>query len=736
MPFAVRQWAYPAWGELHQLLNKKEGEDRGMISTLLTRRFWIAVVALAVAGWAPALARDWYFSSCATGGTGTLQDPYCLDPASSGKNVSFSYLADGTGSELAAGDTVYLCAGACDGAGSATYGLETTGTGGLCGSWFFEPRVSGTSASPITIRNYPGETVTLRGDKNGNGVMDPGEVSHMVTNTNGRAWYRIVGLKFYRSGADMFCGRGAGFPNWTFDALNVSESDSRTWGVTAGIGTIGAVNTCGSGSQGAYCFYITGNTGSVTISNSVIHTCCHSAVRFVASPNSTSLTVNNNEFYDATTSVEFWNTSHVTISNNNIHDVHLGIQVEDRTSFAVIEGNTISCLGQYAPDRDGRCLQAIAVDSGDNDDPADTFNGKYNQTHDITIRQNRIYATNVASPLAHSGKFNGGITYTASCLDNKGCTAINGLIENNMIWNQKTLWSGHALTRGALDISTNKPITVQNNTIYDTSYPMQIDGSVSGVEHVIRNNLISKCAGECIAVFPRGNGNGIAYNNLHNSSGVVLGFCTSTDCSSYTSSYTMATLASGFGRNNRSLPPGLMNTSGAVGTWDLHLSSLDTANKNTGTSGPAVDIDREARVAPVDIGADEYQGAPPGPPSATLSIASAPVRPSDGVFLLKAGSWSVTLIANRSVVNVPTPLTFRDSSGATVAVTLSGTVPGTTFTGTMVVGTGMPDGAGTFSLATGALVDTSGGSGNSITQGSQAVVDKTPPSVPANLIFQ
>ncbi len=707
------------------------------MTRFLARRFWVACAALVLGGAAPALARDWYFSNCATGGSGSQSAPYCLDPAGTGKNVSFSYLADGVAPEMAAGDNVYLCAGACDGAGSATYGLETTGTGNLCGPYFFEPRVSGTSSSPITIRNYPGETVTLLGDKNNNGAYEAGEVAHMITNTNGRSWYRIMGLTFKRSGEDMICGRGLGFPNWVFDGLNVSESDAKTWGFTAGIGKItGGTPACGSGSQGAYCFYITGNTGSVTISNSVIHTCCHSAIRFVASPNSTSLTVNNNEFYDATTSVEFWNTSNVTVSNNNIHDVNLGIQVEDRVANAVVEGNTISCLGQYSPSTDGRCLQAIEVDNGDNDDPADTWNGKYNQSHDITVRRNKIYATNVKTPYAHSGEFNGGIAFTSDCVDAKGCTAINGLIENNMIWNLKTLFGGHILTRGAIDVRANKPITVQNNTIYDSVYAMQIAASVSGVSHNIKNNLISKCTDECVVAFPGAGTTGITYNNFYNSTGTVLGICSTSDCSAYSASYTASTLATGFGRNNRSISPGLVNVGGAVGTWNLHLTALDSSCKNLGTSGSAQDIDMESRVAPPDIGADEYNGAAPGPPTATLTIAAAPVRPSDGVYLLKAGSWSVTLIANRSIVNLPTPLTFRDSSGALMTIVLSGTVPGTTFTGTMSVGTGTPDGAGTFTLLTGALVDTSGGTGNAITQGGSAVVDKTPPSVPGNLIFQ
>ncbi|HEU5182515.1 MAG TPA: hypothetical protein VFW45_17140, partial [Candidatus Polarisedimenticolia bacterium] len=200
--------------------------------------------------------------------------------------------------------------------------------------------------------------------------------------------------------------------------------------------------------------------------------------------------------------------------------------------------------------------------------------------------------------------------------------------------------------------------------------------------------------------------------------------------------YTNSTLATGFGRNNRSAASTLVNVAGAIGTWDLHLASTDASCKDRGTTGSAQDIDRDTRAAPVDIGADEYMGAPTGPPTASLSIASAPVRPSDGAWLLKPATWSVTLLANRSLASLPTPLTFRDSSGATMLIALTGTLPGTTFTGTMVIGSAIPDGAGSFSLATGALVDTLGNTGNSIIQGSQAVVDKTPPSVPTHLIFQ
>ena len=90
------------------------------------RAFLLGVAALALAD--TASAATYWFSSCATGGAGTQSNPYCLDPTGSGNKTSFRYLMDGSAPDVVAGDTIYLCAGACDGTGSATYNLGVAGT--------------------------------------------------------------------------------------------------------------------------------------------------------------------------------------------------------------------------------------------------------------------------------------------------------------------------------------------------------------------------------------------------------------------------------------------------------------------------------------------------------------------------------------------------------------------------------------------------------------------------------
>lgn len=90
---------------------------------------------------------------------GTLNDPFCLAPTSLQGDTRFSValLSDGVdsgpyNSEFVAGDTAYLCAGACDGTGSATYYLQpSSGT-----TWLY-PRVAGTAGNPVSIKIYPGE---------------------------------------------------------------------------------------------------------------------------------------------------------------------------------------------------------------------------------------------------------------------------------------------------------------------------------------------------------------------------------------------------------------------------------------------------------------------------------------------------------------------------------------------------------------------------------------------------
>jgi hypothetical protein len=98
------------------------------------------------------------------------------------------------------------------------------------------------------------------------------------------------------------------------------------------------------------------------------------------------------------------------------------------------------------------------------------------------------------------------------------------------------------------------------------------------------------------------------------------------------------------------------------------------------------------------------------------------------------GNVTVTLATSAQVVQVPL-LTFVASDNLPHTILLSGSLPGTTFTGTFMVDGSVPDGVGTFVLPTGSLVDGGGNTGNTLVGASQTLIDKAPPSVPTNLRF-
>ena len=58
----------------------------------LTRKICTVLKGIFVTAWvchaAPVAASTYYFDDCATGGTGEIGTPYCLDPGSTGRNVT------------------------------------------------------------------------------------------------------------------------------------------------------------------------------------------------------------------------------------------------------------------------------------------------------------------------------------------------------------------------------------------------------------------------------------------------------------------------------------------------------------------------------------------------------------------------------------------------------------------------------------------------------------------------
>lgn len=114
-------------------------------------------------------------------------NPWCLSPEAQyevppNRNSFETMMDEGAGTklptELAAGDTVRLCAGACDGTGSATFHLSAHTCDGDSALCVFDPEQSGTSSRAIIVEPYCAgsscETVTLSGDTDGSGTYEQG----------------------------------------------------------------------------------------------------------------------------------------------------------------------------------------------------------------------------------------------------------------------------------------------------------------------------------------------------------------------------------------------------------------------------------------------------------------------------------------------------------------------------------------------------------------------------------
>lgn len=290
---------------------------------------------------------------------GSIDNPFCLDPGGDQVPSSFAHLSDGgTGAlttELAAGDNVYVCAGRCDGRGSATYYLAKSikysmdyNNGVLCNNRtadvFLSPRVSGGgSGTPITIKPYCNgngcETVTLSPDTNANGQYDAGEPTVFIANGgDGKpvgqpggdgldglpdlAWWTIDGdpmntgtryLKFDRWGGGtgaavimMDCtdpgggdGNNSDGPN-DFSILNTewNHIGAASWPTDVIGGPSGACHenqNTGEWPGGGYWFKLNDAGGPITARGNLIQNACAMITRWNNNPDAAAvLTFDNN----------------------------------------------------------------------------------------------------------------------------------------------------------------------------------------------------------------------------------------------------------------------------------------------------------------------------------------------------------------------------------------------------------------------------------------------------------
>jgi hypothetical protein len=670
----------------------------------------------------PAGATTYYFSDCAVGGAGTQANPYCLDPAGTGTPVSFEYLMDGVPPDVVAGDTIDLCAGPCDGTGTSTYHLGVSGTTSMDNyTYAISPVVSGTQSAPITIQTFPGETVVLSGDTNGDGIPQTTEPDILITDTTAagqdKAWYVWKNIIFEKARTIMFY-LNSNPANWTFDNIEVRYFSTQMWNG-------GSVYDVGCTNQtGGYVFKLADLAAPLTVRNSRFHHICGAVHRHTVNQSTSALFLSeNNEYYNVSVVTNDFQGGHETWRGNYMHDFIDGITIEDDMKYVTIEDNIVACWGDYKQDFDGRCLRAITVDDGEN------TSATAGMTHDITIRRNRVYGHVVGS---YGGSTVGYFLCGIRMIATNNTQPINVVIENNMIWFHQG-WSSDPICAAGIGVLTNRSeVIVQNNTIYNADYGIAADATLAGIAYTIRNNLVirSNYNGNHqvgLLVQPNAAGSAVLNNNLNNDG---LGDPVMTVG---TTNYNCSQMA-GYQSGNKCAATQFVRTTGAVNLWDLHLLPTDTVNKDAGIPGPSDDIDKEPRTGIVDIGADEL---PPGLTAMlALTVGGQAPPASGGNYLLKAGTYAVLLTSSKSIVVLPGPLVFTDSGGGLASIVLAGSVPGTAFTGTFAVGTTTAEGLGSFSLPSASLNDGQGNTGSQITAGRTALVDRTPPAAPTGLRTQ
>ena len=320
----------------------------------------------------------------------------------------------------------------------------------------------------------------------------------------------------------------------------------------------------------------------------------------------------------------------------------------------------------------------------------------------------------------------------------------NGIsTNNNQIYNNLFLRCGQRSGASALYFNvTSSSRAASNNKVYSNTFADNAGGAVtascSGAcsGNIFRNNLMYDSGSRTLMSWSPG---GTFQNNLVYSSGGTL---VSFNGRSWNCSGLLPTAdVDGDGTANDGVLCGNPLLA-SLSSNDVHLTSLSPArdrgttvgmpagrtasinNTVAGSHGFASYADNLPLSGTAwDIGAVEYGSV--GAPTATIVLSD----PSP----TKAGSVGLTLSTSASVVQLPGPLVFTASDNSTRTIVLSGAVPGTTFTGTLVVDTSVPDGVGTFSLPLNSLVDASGNRGNAILNGSQTIIDQTAPNSPANL---
>jgi parallel beta-helix repeat protein len=586
-------------------------------------------------------AEDYYFSDCQSGGAGTIGEPYCLDPDGDGTNESIEFLMDGVEPDVAPGDIIYVCAGACNGTGTTTYHFGSAGSDRDGETFAIDPEVSGTSSSPITITPYctggTCETVIFSGDSDADGVLDTSDLQHMVDNDTSRAndksnysWLcdpnadGTPNLIFEKVRKEIF-NVTRGPHGWVWDGceFRLSGKAQHMWDGgdlwIPGLGTDGcdqfSSDHKGFGIHAKYC------DTTLTIKNNIFHHLCGAGLRITGNPDAQAILIENNEFYNVSTAVNDFTNTNITYRGNYSHDTG-GFSLEERMVNVLFEDNTIACLGEYVladPSKsDGdRCARGILISDGNNSNALEDVH------YNVVIRRNKIFGTNFGGG---TGNMFTGISWDGvNCKTSADFTCPDEanpkfIIENNMVWNTRHR-GGPTGVRAGISVRSDNTVIVRNNTVFNTDRAGISLRSGSG-KHVVRNNLVVQAANPEELRMADG-GHTIENNNFHpGSSGGDVICISNNDDGTCNTSYSCSEIQS-FGSGNKCAPTTFVGTAGAPLSWDLHLPLNDNVNRDAGTTlslGPQDDIDKQARTGQVDIGADEIDVADSTPPAAPLNL--------------------------------------------------------------------------------------------------------------------
>jgi len=581
------------------------------------------------------------------------RNPYCLAPAgfneSTGGYDYTSFAAVASAANIHAGDTFYLCAGQCDGLGSATYHVGPTITSGTGNGSLLVPRVSGSNGSPIQILPYcengTCETVTISGDSNGNGSFDAGEIQHFMTNAAqspqsagsgatisywtidgdplGTATHHIIFDKCDGIGIELdYTDPGGGdqnnhdgVANVTFKHFDVMETGARIWGKA----DLEAAN-CDSNSANSqwFAFKINNSGGPVVLQDLLLKHICGVGVRYNNNNDaSASLLADGIRFEDvvyltndnnfnvntsSTTSYHVAPAASITYQNCEAHGFIYGIQEEDNIHNLTVQDNRLYCDGLYRTDPycsypgNYSCLTGISMTDGDTPPcTGDCWSDNY------IIRRNTVIGT------GNKGSIGDLWTGIAFGVTNRG-NGVTALIENNTVSGANDGCDGTGQAAGLSINTAEAGVVARNNSI---SSPTSIPGGtahtlyINGHDISFTNNIVSGGATTPYANFTSSAaGSTITTNDFYAGAGLNL---LRVNATNYTCA-TIPTLQTGniCSKPSFSVDPSSTDVPASLALWgsqacvDAGAScSTDDLQGTTRPIGSACDIGAFEYLAPV-----------------------------------------------------------------------------------------------------------------------------------------